>query len=112
MAVLQDLEKRYGPLTISKILKAERFSQKITQAELAKKLKMSKSKLSAIETGRILPSIEFVEKAAKKLKDHPLQWRRILLNQLRREKNKKITIEATASQYLEYLKYSSKQKIS
>lgn len=112
MATLQDLEKKYGPLTVSKILKAERFSQKITQAELAKKLKMSRSQLSAIETGRIIPSLEFVEKAAKKLKDHPPQWKRILLNQLKREKNRKITIQATASQYLEYLKHSSKQKVS
>ena len=61
---------------------------------------------------RILPSLDFVERAAKKLKDHPPQWKRILLNQLKREKNKKILIEATASQYLEYLTYLSQQKTS
>lgn len=112
MASLQYLEKKYGPLTIGKMLKAERFAQKITQTELAKKLNISKVKLSAIETGRILPSVEFIEKTAKKLKDYPPQWRRVLIAQLRREKSKTITIEATASQYLGYLKYSSKQKVS
>ena len=100
----QELEKISGPLTISRLLKAERYCAKITQVVLAKKLGITRKHLSDIENERVLPSLDFAEKAAKKLGDHPLSWKKILQKQLKRAKGKKsVYVTLPIAQYLQTL---------
>ncbi|MES2616053.1 MAG: helix-turn-helix transcriptional regulator [Bdellovibrionota bacterium] len=63
----EDLEKRRGPLTVGKILRAYRLGNELTQAQLAKKIGVSVQNLSDIENGRQKVSPEKAYKIAKKI---------------------------------------------
>jgi len=62
---IKDLEARYGPMTVGMFVRAFRMSDEISQADYAKKLKISKANLCDIEKGRKLVSPERAAKFAK-----------------------------------------------
>lgn len=64
---IESLEKKFGPMTIAKSLRATRLADEISQVDFAKKLKISKANLCDIEKGRKLISIERAAKFAKLL---------------------------------------------
>ena len=56
------LAPRYG--VISEII-AARIKQKMTQADVAKKVGTKQSSIARLESGNINPSLEFLQKVAK-----------------------------------------------
>lgn len=68
------LENLFGPLTIAKLLMAHRESLSLSQAQMAKKLKLTSQKLCDFEKGRRLPSPEVAEKWALALKLSTKVW--------------------------------------
>lgn len=60
------LEKNLGPITFGGFLRAARTNKDLTQVEMAKFLKISKSTLCDIEKGRQVVSIELAAKIAKR----------------------------------------------
>jgi DNA-binding XRE family transcriptional regulator len=60
------LEKNLGPMTFGGFLRAARTNKDLTQVEMAKFLKISKSTLCDIEKGRQVVSIELAAKIAKR----------------------------------------------
>ena len=66
-AVLADdfFEKNFGPMTFGKFLAAVRVNLDISQAELARRLKVSRSRICDIEKARVLVSPSFARKIAK-----------------------------------------------
>ena len=60
------LEKDLGPITFGGFLRAARTNKDLTQVEMAKFLKISKSTLCDIEKGRQVVSIELAAKIAKR----------------------------------------------
>lgn len=55
-------------LTIGQIIKISRINKKISQDDLAKKLKVSKNYVSLVENGHKDPSINFLKRVANILK--------------------------------------------
>ncbi len=110
MTASDELQKKYGFLTIGNVLKSIRISEKIKQDVMAKKLGIHKRELSAIENERLIPSIEFTKKAAKQLGAHPKHWTIILHNQLKKEsfQKKDISLLLPASEYLKFLSQKKK----
>ena len=68
-----DLDKKYGIMTISKLLKAYRLTEELTQVELAEKLGWSKGNLCDVENGRRGVGFERAELIAKQL-HFPLEY--------------------------------------
>ena len=64
---LADLERRHGPMTVGRFLRAFRECDEVAQAEYAKRLGISKANLCDIEKGRKLVSVERAAKFAKVL---------------------------------------------
>jgi transcriptional regulator with XRE-family HTH domain len=64
---LDDLERRLGPMTVGRFIKAFRECDEITQAEYSKRLGISKANLCDIEKGRKLVSVERAARFAKLL---------------------------------------------
>lgn len=60
------LEKKLGPLTFGMFVRAMRTTLGLSQAEMARKLKISRGTLCDIEKGRQLVSIALAKKIAKK----------------------------------------------
>lgn len=58
-------EKELGPMTFGAFLTAVRSLLEITQAELARKIKVSRSMICDIEKGRVLVSPALAHKIAK-----------------------------------------------
>ena len=75
------LEKEYGPLYFGDLLKAHRLGEELSQEELAKKLKITKQKVSDYENKRRLPSMETVNNWAKKLKQPQEIWMQAYVQQ-------------------------------
>lgn len=63
---LSILEPDLGPVTFGLFMRVARTSLNLTQVEMARKLKISKSTLCDIEKGRQLVSPELAAKIAKK----------------------------------------------
>ena len=78
------LEKKLGPLKFGNLLMAERKSEQMPLASLAKKLGISESYLSMIEQAQALPPPKFAKMAASKLGYHPLYWKTVLERQIQR----------------------------
>lgn len=68
-----------GPLTISKLLRAIRLGEEMSQIEFANKLGISRSNLCDIEKGRRFISSELAEKFAERLGESKEQFIRIAL---------------------------------
>lgn len=64
---LEDLERRLGPMTVGRFIKAFRDCDEVTQAVYAKRLGISKANLCDIEKGRKLVSVLRAAKFAKVL---------------------------------------------
>ncbi len=60
------LEKLNGPLTFARFVIAERMREGLTQAELARRIGLSRAKLCDIEKGRQFVSVALAAKIAKK----------------------------------------------
>ena len=75
------LEKEFGPLYFSDLLKAHRLGEEMSQGDLAKLLKISRQKVCDYEKGRRLPSMETIVKWAKKLQQPHEIWVRAYLQQ-------------------------------
>jgi transcriptional regulator with XRE-family HTH domain len=89
-------EKHFGPMTFGAFLIAVRFNMEMSQAELAKRLKVTRSRICDIEKGRILVSPAFAGKIAK-LGGFPekLAIKYCLQDQLRKAKIKyEVNLEA------------------
>ena len=65
------LERLNGPLTFGRFVVAERMREGLTQAELARRIGMSRAKLCDIEKSRQLVSVALAAKIAKKAKWSP-----------------------------------------
>lgn len=64
---LEDLERRHGPMTVGRFIKAFREGDEATQSGYAKRLGISKANLCDIEKGRKLVSAERAAKFARVL---------------------------------------------
>ena len=64
---IEDLERRRGPMTVGRFIKAFRESDEVTQAAYATRLGISKANLCDIEKGRKLVGVERAAKFAKVL---------------------------------------------
>lgn len=64
---LEDLERRHGPMTVGRFIKAFREGDEATQSAYAKRLGISKANLCDIEKGRKLVSAERAAKFARVL---------------------------------------------
>ncbi len=58
-------EKELGPMTFGTFLTAARISLCLSQVELAKKLKVSRSMVCDIEKGRVMVSVTLAAKIAR-----------------------------------------------
>lgn len=81
MKATRELERDFGPLYFSDLLRAHRLGEEMTQEELSIKLKSSKQKICDYEKGRRLPSLETVVKWAKLLKEPHEIWVKAYLQQ-------------------------------
>ncbi len=80
------LEKDFGPLTFGRLLKSHRLAEEISQAKMAKKLKVSRQKLNDFERGRRFPSLRTAADMAEKLGEHSATWVSVVIEEmLRRE---------------------------
>lgn len=82
---IKDLEKEYGKLTFGKLLKAHRLGEEITQADMSKKLKISRQKLNDLENGRRFPSPKVAAATAEKLGEHVPTWISIVIEEMLRK---------------------------
>lgn len=81
-----ELEKEFGLLTFGRLLESHRFAQEISQAKMAKKLKVSRQKLNDFEHGRRFPSLGAAADMAETLGEHPGTWISVVIEEmLRRE---------------------------
>ena len=64
---IKQIEEAYGKVTFGRLLKSHRLAEELTQAQLAKLLKISKQNLNDLETGRKSPSLKRALKITKKL---------------------------------------------
>ena len=64
---IEDLEHRFGRMTVGMFLSAFRESEGLSQVEYAKKLGLSRANLCDLEKGRKLISPERAAKLAKKI---------------------------------------------
>ena len=64
--LIATFEKEFGPLTFGQYLRSMRTVLDLSQAEMAKKLKMGRASLCDIEKGRQLVSVALAKKIAKK----------------------------------------------
>ncbi len=84
---IEDLEKKYGPMTLGRFVKAFREADKISQTDYAKKLGISRANLCDIEKGRKPVSLERAAKIAKSIGVSEITLVQLALqDQLRREK--------------------------
>lgn len=58
-------EKELGPMTFGAFLTAARLSMELSQSELARRLKLSRSMVCDIEKGRVIVSLNLALKIAK-----------------------------------------------
>lgn len=87
------LFEHLGPLTFARFLRASRTTSGITQVDLAKKTKSTKSMICDIEKGRQLVSLELAIKLARACgTSEPLAVKCALEDQIRKAKLK-YTIE-------------------
>ena len=97
-------EKLHGPRTFGDLILCERLSFKIKKKDLAEKLGITIKDIDDIEKNKVLPSLRFAKKAAKKLGHHPGYWQKVLLKQIKRESpTKKINYQLTAEQILKII---------
>lgn len=91
----EDLKKIYGfkDPTMGSILKNYRECEELTQAQMAKTLKISKSHLSDIENGRKFVSIERAMQFAKRLKYPESYFIHVVLREQLDKANCKYDIE-------------------
>jgi len=62
---VEDLRKKYGPMTVGRFVKAFRMSDEISQTDFAKKLGMSRANLCDIEKERKPVSLDRAVQIAK-----------------------------------------------
>jgi DNA-binding XRE family transcriptional regulator len=60
------LEKEFGPVTFAMFMRVARTTLELNQAQMARKLGISRGTLCDIEKGRQLVSVAFAMKTAKK----------------------------------------------
>jgi DNA-binding XRE family transcriptional regulator len=92
----KELEKDFGPLTFARLVRSYRYSEELTQVELAKKLGLSKANLCDIEKGRKLPSIARASAMAKKLGENPQFWVEMVFQDMLRQEKMKYTVKLEA----------------
>ncbi len=84
---LEDLEKKHGPMTFGQFVKAFREADEISQADYAKKLKITRSNLCDIEKGRRFVGPALAAKIAKAMEVSELAMIQLALqDQLRKGK--------------------------
>ena len=87
------MEKKFGPLTIAKVIRSTRLCDEVSQQDFAKKLGISKQHLCDIEAGRKGVSPSRAWAWAKKLGYSPRQWAELALqDQVKKEGLKGVTV--------------------
>jgi antitoxin HigA-1 len=79
------IESLIGPMTVARMIRAYRTTNDMTQAQLAKKLKVTVSYISDLENDRKDISLKQAKEIATKLGDPPALYVRIWLEQKIRE---------------------------
>lgn len=91
------MEQMIGPLTFARFLRVWRELQNISQVDAAIKIGISKSRLSDLENGRRLASVELAQTFAKKLGAPETQAIECCLqDQLRKAKVRKFRVKLVA----------------
>ena len=91
---MEYMEKKFGPLTIAKVIRSTRLCDDISQQDFAKKLGISKQHLCDIEAGRKAVSPSRAWAWAKKLGYLPQQWAELALqDQIEKEGLKGVTVK-------------------
>lgn len=70
-AINKIVEQIVGPVTIGTLLKSYRRNNELTLDELSRKLRITKTDLQKIESGKIHPSLKQVLSFTKKLDEPP-----------------------------------------
>ena len=83
----QGLEKDFGPLTFARLLESYRLAEEISQAKMAKTLKMTRQKLNDFENGRRFPSLGAAAEMAAKLGEHPATWVSVVIEEMLRKED-------------------------
>jgi DNA-binding XRE family transcriptional regulator len=84
---LTEMTRDFGPLTIARLLLSHRQAHGVSQARLAKTLRVSQQRLCDFEKGRRLPGLKNAYEMASRLGYHGETWVLVLLEEiLRREK--------------------------
>lgn len=90
----KELAKNFGPLTFGRLLESYRLSEEISQADMAKKLKITRQKLNDFEHGRRFPSLGVAADMADALGEHAATWVSVVIEEMLREEdlNFKVTL--------------------
>ncbi len=93
---LEDLEKKFGPLTFARILRSDRLCDEFSQKDFAKKLRISPANLCDLEKGRKIPSPRRAADIAKRLGQSEGLYVQVALQDALREAklNYKVTLAA------------------
>ncbi len=97
---LLTIEKSLGKkVDFHSLLRAIRITEDITQASLAKKLKISTARLCDFEKGRRAPSLELARRMSKALNQTPVLFlEQLLADQLNKiSKGSKFTVKIKAA---------------
>ena len=86
-----------GPQTFGKMIEGLRICDEISQAELARRMKMTRSNLCAIEKGRRGVSIEMAAKFARTLEYSVDYFVKVAIQDQLRKAGLKITIDVKAA---------------
>ena len=107
------IENLCKPFTIGSIIKAIRKDNKINQDRFAKKLNITKKRLSDIENNKVIPSLDLIAKSAKVLGCHYEVFCDILRDQLKSstKKHREIDISINLGKLDQFVQFiSPKQK--
>jgi DNA-binding XRE family transcriptional regulator len=83
----EDLAHDFGALSFADLLISYREGEELTQAQVAKRIGISKQRLCDFEKGRRLPSLRAAFNFGKQLGKHPETWVLVVIeDMLRKEK--------------------------
>lgn len=83
---LEFLKKNRGPLSLGKVLKADRLANDMTQENLATKIGVTRQAIYGFESERDFPSYKTLKKIAKIFKMDEASYVRLLVQDLMRKK--------------------------
>jgi len=94
---IEDLERRFGHMTVAMFLSAFRESEGLSQVEYARKLGLSRANVCDLEKGRKLISPERAARLAKKIGVPEKVLIQLAIQDILREARLKYTVELKAA---------------